>query len=329
MVADAIEEAKKLQALCHPNIVQYIDVFGHQQWGGPLARTAADGPSADEDVCSSFLCIVMEYCDKGPLSDAVFDGGLTQGAVLEILRQVACALQHAHQHGVVHRDVKMENILVASDGPQRDVVKLCDFGQSRPLRNQAQATRPGTGGRGAAVSGSTGTLCYQPPECLHALATTAVGDAAGTVASAASVPPPTPPHSPAVDAWGLGCLVWEATTGECLPMGDGPGLLGRLAAAPEWPGVKQRYLDALRDAFDGLKQDDGLTEEATAVLSTSGEWLVMLVAALWSVDPSERPTPGQLLACRQLQPGLFPLKLPISRAVPSRSPSIEDRLILE
>lgn len=97
VVADAIEEAKKLQQLRHPNIVQYIDVFGHQQWGDTLddeerraSETAyAEGSPPDgQGVCTSYLCIVTEYCDKGPLSDAVFDHGLAQGEVLEVLRQV-------------------------------------------------------------------------------------------------------------------------------------------------------------------------------------------------------------------------------------------------
>jgi eukaryotic-like serine/threonine-protein kinase len=95
-------EARLGAALVHPNLVTVFDTL-----------SSSDG-----------VLIVMEYVRGRPLSDLIHSDGMDARRLLEILRPVAAALDHAHQHGVVHRDVKPANILIA----ESRVVKLVDLG---------------------------------------------------------------------------------------------------------------------------------------------------------------------------------------------------------
>jgi len=74
--------------------------------------------------------IVMEFVDGRPITTFAAQHRLDVPQRLQLLRQVCAAVQHAHQHLVVHRDLKPGNILVAADG----TVKLLDFGIARLLR---------------------------------------------------------------------------------------------------------------------------------------------------------------------------------------------------
>ncbi|MEP7380824.1 MAG: serine/threonine-protein kinase [Gemmatimonadota bacterium] len=87
--------------------------------------------------------IVMEFVDGRPITAYAAAHHLGLRARLQLLRQVCAAVQHAHQHLVVHRDLKPGNILVAADG----TVKLLDFGIARLLREgEGAAQLPATQG---------------------------------------------------------------------------------------------------------------------------------------------------------------------------------------
>lgn len=103
-----LKEAKIAGRLQHPNIVTIYDV-------------GRDGET-------SF--IAMEYIEGKPLSRLLKpEVGLTDAQKIDIARQTAEALAHAHDRGVIHRDVKPANILVRADG----VVKVSDFGIGKLL----------------------------------------------------------------------------------------------------------------------------------------------------------------------------------------------------
>jgi eukaryotic-like serine/threonine-protein kinase len=97
-----IKEAKAIGRLSHPGIVGVHDV--------------------GKDHGTIF--IAMEFLEGQPLNEAVRTRKLGMPAILDICRQVASALDYAHQRGIVHRDIKPSNLILT----EKDQVKLTDFG---------------------------------------------------------------------------------------------------------------------------------------------------------------------------------------------------------
>jgi len=112
-------EAQAAANLSHPNIVPVFD------WG--------------EDNGTYF--IVMELVDGTSLADMLRGGRtLTASHSASLMAQVAAALGYAHRNGVVHRDVKPGNILIASDGQ----VKVTDFGIAQAMSVEDQLAEEGS-----------------------------------------------------------------------------------------------------------------------------------------------------------------------------------------
>lgn len=113
-----LREARAVAKLSHPNVVAGFDV----------------GEAA------GVWFFVMEFLDGESLEQRLRHGVLDWQHSLAIIRQVACALEHAHTHGVVHRDVKPSNIMLVIDG----TVKLADLGLARtPSAGEATLTQSG------------------------------------------------------------------------------------------------------------------------------------------------------------------------------------------
>ncbi|GGK47143.1 serine/threonine protein kinase [Planomonospora parontospora subsp. parontospora] len=124
-----IGEAKSVASLSHPNVVQVFD------------------QGTDGDV----VYLSMEYVPGRTLRDVLRDRGrLPAREALEVMIPVLAALGAAHQAGLVHRDVKPENVLLADDGR----VKVVDFGLARAVEATNQ-TRTGV---------MIGTIGYMSPE---------------------------------------------------------------------------------------------------------------------------------------------------------------------
>jgi serine/threonine-protein kinase len=101
---------------------------------------------------------VMEYLDGPTLEDLVARAGpLPPGRVVYLLRQVCGALVEAHAAGLVHRDLKPGNVIVAALGGQRDVAKLLDFGLVQDLSTEIDDRLTRTGP-------VLGTPAYMSPE---------------------------------------------------------------------------------------------------------------------------------------------------------------------
>lgn len=140
------KEALALSKLNHPNIALIYDFDSH---GG-----------------LDFL--VMEYVAGTSLAERLEDGALSEKETASIGSQLAQALEEAHEHGVIHRDLKPGNVLLTAKGR----VKVLDFGLAKFLH---------TADLGATASltqthAMTGTLPYMAPEQLHGEAADACSD---------------------------------------------------------------------------------------------------------------------------------------------------------
>jgi serine/threonine protein kinase len=125
-----LREARAVARLDHPNIVQ-IYLFG------------------EED---NITYIVMQYVDGGTLKDKLRQSGaLSPAETIKFIIQAAEGLGAAHEHGIIHRDVKPANMLLRKDGH----LLLSDFGIVKILEGTTNLTRVGTG---------IGTPQYMSPE---------------------------------------------------------------------------------------------------------------------------------------------------------------------
>ncbi|MGP3988512.1 Stk1 family PASTA domain-containing Ser/Thr kinase [Streptomyces sp. 3N207] len=127
-----IREAKSAARLAHPNVVGVFD-------------QGTDG---------TYVYLAMEYVEGCTLRDVLRDrGALRPRAALDILEPVLAALGAAHRAGLVHRDVKPENVLIGDDGR----VKVADFGLVRAVDSQTSAT----------TDSILGTVSYLAPEQIE------------------------------------------------------------------------------------------------------------------------------------------------------------------
>ena len=80
------------------------------------------------DTEDGLFYLVMEYFEGVPLSHLIGQGPIELGRATHILQQTSAGLAAAHDQGVVHRDIKSDNVLLAADGRGRDEVRVIDFG---------------------------------------------------------------------------------------------------------------------------------------------------------------------------------------------------------
>jgi CheY-like chemotaxis protein len=125
-----IREAKAASLLNHPNVATVYDVI----------------------EAGSGTFVTMEYIDGETLASRIQRGALSLGEIVSVGGQFIDALQEAHSHGIVHRDVKPSNIMINRKG----LVKLLDFGLAKALfADQEEFTESGV---------FKGTLHYMSPE---------------------------------------------------------------------------------------------------------------------------------------------------------------------
>ncbi|MEK6322621.1 MAG: protein kinase [Acidobacteriota bacterium] len=136
-----VQEAKAVSSLNHPNIIT-IHEIGQE---------------------NSAHFITTEFIDGLTLRQQIASGGMKLTTVLDVGIQVASALAAAHEAGIIHRDVKPENIMMRRDG----YVKVLDFGLAKLTQPPAHAidTQAPTAGRVSTETGVVmGTARYMSPE---------------------------------------------------------------------------------------------------------------------------------------------------------------------
>src|ERR1700755_3631486 len=148
-------------------------------------------------------CIIMEYVDGDTLCDRVRPyGPLPTGEALRIFHEVVCAIAYVHAHGVIHRDIKSNNIKIGTQGQ----VKLLDFGIAKGGASPA-LTQTGS---------VVGTLAYLSPQQLS----TGHADQRS-------------------DIWALGVLLYEMTTGRVPFTATTIGALCAQISNADYPPLRQ------------------------------------------------------------------------------------------
>ena len=169
--------------------------------------------------------LVMELVEGPTLADRIRLGPIPMDEALQIAKQIADALEYAHEHGVVHRDLKPANIKVTTD----DAVKVLDFGLAKAIEGDPEicghANSP-TMSRMATLAGVLlGTAAYMSPE-----------QAKGK------------PVDRRADIWAFGCVLYEMLTGKMAFRGD--TVTDTLAAViKEEPGLVAASGNRLLSAF--------------------------------------------------------------------------------
>lgn len=137
-----LREARVCSQLNHPNIVSVLD-FG----------STADG----------LVFMVMEYLEGAALADIVTaQKGLTLANIAWVMESLCGAIRAAHQHNVVHRDLKPGNIMVANLSGGNSAVKVVDFGISKPMHEEhLKHTQLGT------IMGTPGYLAPEQIRGIH------------------------------------------------------------------------------------------------------------------------------------------------------------------
>lgn len=197
-------EAELLAALNHPNIAA---IYGLEESAGVKA-------------------LLLEFVEGPTLADLIRQGPLTLEAALTVARQIAEALDAAHERGIVHRDLKPANIKVREDG----TVKVLDFGLGKALEGEshvADASQSPTVTNPAMTRAGVilGTGAYMSPE-----------QARGQIVDRRT------------DIWAFGCVFYEMLTGRVAFAGETTSdcIAAILQREPEWSALPASTPLALR-----------------------------------------------------------------------------------
>ena len=302
-------EAKTLASLNHPNIAH---VYGLEQ---------AEGIRG----------LVMELVEGPTLADRIAEGAIPLDEALLIAKQIAEALEAAHEQGIIHRDLKPANVKVRSDG----TVKVLDFGLAKAL-GPAEAGHYGT----AAVTPSPMAMTHSPT-LTTPIGVTGVGVILGTAAYMAPEQAKGRTVSKASDIWAFGCVLYEMLAGRAVFTGDDVTevLAAVVRADPDWSPLpastprevrmvlrhclqkdqRKRWQDAsslrisMVEALEASPDDATETPQETQVANR--RWLVIAALtgviaaavsafAVWSLRPGATPAPATRLLA-----GLAPAQL--------------------
>ncbi len=281
--ARLLREARTASALNHPNICTIYEAG------------VADGETY----------IAMELVEGQPLSAMISTDGLPVETTIRYGIQIADALAHAHERGVVHRDLKSANVIVTPEGRP----KVLDFGLAKRLVEHAgEATR--TAEPLTEAGTVAGTLSHMAPEALR-----------GEQADARS------------DLWAFGVMLYHAVTGTLpfrgstafeitsailrdsaapLPAHVPPGLAAivqRLLA--KQPGERYQRASEARAALEAIQPGAAVSSPVPVVRVSRRRWLwvagaVTVAAALAWVGIQRRGTPPAPASGQRLSDGNRP-----------------------
>ncbi|HPD14215.1 MAG TPA: protein kinase [Planctomycetota bacterium] len=240
-VAAFLREARSAGRLSHPNIVSAIDV-GESQ---------------------GFYYFAMEYAEGDTLAKLIArEGPLPEARALQIATDVARALDHAHQKGLIHRDIKPDNILVTPDGR----VRVTDFGLAKAI---GQGAPDGTDDERF-----LGTPAYVAPEQIRS----------------------EPGIDCRADIFSLGVTLFQMLTGELPFKGANPMAIAAAVVAEPLPPIRSLRPDV--SAATARVVEKMTAKNPAQRYATPAE----VVAALESAAAAPRPPAPKPIAHKHVAP---------------------------
>jgi serine/threonine protein kinase len=212
-------EAKVLASLNHPHIAA---IYG-----------LADAGSAH--------ALILELVEGPTLADRIAKGPIPLDEALPIAKQIAEALEAAHEQGIIHRDLKPANIKVRDDG----TVKVLDFGLAKAME-PASAISP---------------MLTNSPTITTPAMVTGVGTLLGTAAYMSPEQAKGRPADKRSDVWAFGCVLYEMLTGKRAFEGADVSdtLASVLKSDPDWSRFPLGVVRSIRSILEGCLDKDRKT----------------------------------------------------------------------
>ena len=236
-------EAQTLASLNHPNIAH---IHGLEESNGVRA-------------------LVMELVEGEDLSQRIARGAIPVDEALPIAKQIAEALEAAHEQGIIHRDLKPANVKVRPDG----MVKVLDFGLAKAL-----VPDPASAAAGSASMSPT----------ITSPAMTAMGMILGTAAYMSPEQARGKPVDKRADIWSFGAVLFDMLTGRRAFTGDDISmtLASVLTQEPDWGALPADTPPGLRRLLTRC-----LKKDPTVRLRDIGEARLMINEVISGVVPEE------------------------------------------
>jgi len=247
-------EAQMLAAVNHPNMAA---IYGVEE-------------------STAVRALVMELVAGPTLAGRIAQGPIAIEEALPIAKQIAEALEYAHERGIIHRDLKPANIKITSDG----AVKILDFGLAKALAPEASGTN----------------LANSP---TISIAATQAGVILGTAAYMSPEQAKGKSVDRRADIWAFGCVLYEMLTGK--KAFDGETVSDVLAAVimkdPDWSAVTESTPASIRQLLgrclekDSKRRLQAIGEARIAIEETSSR--VNVGAGLAPPETAQRAAPLQ------------------------------------